>query len=187
MRLFLGAAVLSASATLAAPAAAQQAFVASGDEPEAAARDKDQWRTVAPTVYTAWGHDFQLFLGTDGPTNLTTGARTCSAGTCAWAAGLDLPNGAKIRSVEFSACDGDVTQELLFALLRSPKVPGGPTLLVPFTGTGVAANPGCTTFTATLGAPETVQNNSYAYVFIVNSTPGTNLEWNQYRAFYSLR
>jgi len=176
MKPFLAAAVLSASVMLAGPAAAQQAG-ASADAPEVA---------TARDVYTAWGHDFQLFQGTEGPLNMVTGARTCAADLCGWAAGLHVPSGAKIRSVEFSACDGDATQELQFAFLRGPKVPGEPTLLVPFPGTGIAETPGCTTFTATLTPPETVQNDENAYVFIVNSTPGTDIEWNQYRAVYRL-
>jgi hypothetical protein len=65
-------------------------------------------------------------------------------------------------------------------------VPGSPTLLVDFTGTGVAATPGCTTFTATLATQPTVLNSKYAYVFIVNATAGTDIEWNQYRAAYKL-
>jgi len=186
MRPFLAAAVFSASATLAVPAAAPQAFVAAGDAPEAAARENEQWHTIAPTVSTAFGLDFELFLGTEGPFNLDTGTRSCGADLCGWGAGLNLPTGAKIRSVEVSACDGDATQELRFTLLRSPKVPGWPTLLIPWTSTGIAETPGCTTFKATLGAPETVENKSYAYVLIVNSTPGTSVEWNQYRATYSL-
>jgi hypothetical protein len=175
MKPFLAVAVLWAGATLAAPAAAQDAAVAS---PNARQGGRD--------VYTAWGHDFQLFAGTEGPGNLTTGARTCIADTCGWAAGLHIPNGAKIQSVEFSACDGDATQELRFAFLQTPKVPGSPTLLVDFTGTGVAATPGCTTFTATLATQPTVLNSKYAYVFIVNATAGTDIEWNQYRAAYKL-
>lgn len=59
MRPFQAAVVLSASMVLAVPAAAQEAFVAAEDAPETAA-----------DVYTAWGHDFQPFMGTEGHANL---------------------------------------------------------------------------------------------------------------------
>jgi hypothetical protein len=187
MRPFLAIAVLSASVALAVPAAAQDAFVASEDALVIAAGGEPQGRTpAAMDIYTAWGHDFELFIGTEGPVNQTTGARPCAAGPCGWAAGLHLPSGAQIHGVEFSACDGDATQQLSFTLLRCPKVAGACPHLFPFTGTGIAETPGCTTFTATLPTPETVQNKAYSYVFIVNSMPGTNLEWNQFRAVYTL-
>ena len=141
--------------------------------------------TVSDIVFTAWAADFDLFAGTEGPYNLGTGARTCSAGTCGWGAGVHVPSGAQILGVELSACDGDATQQLNFWLIRGPKVPGPVAILGTITGTG--ATPGCATFTATLAAPHTVQNNVDGYALIVNSTPGTNIEWTQFRVHYRLQ
>jgi hypothetical protein len=187
MRPLVAAVVLSSSVGLALPGAAQQSFVASGDVGEAAVAGEEQWGTASDIIFTAWAGDFHFFgfPGTEGPFNLTTGARTCGSGQCGWTAGLHVPTGAQILGVEFSACDGDATQELRFNLLRGPKVPGAATLLVPFTGTG--ATPGCATFTATLAVPHTVQNDLEGYGMVVNSTPGTNLEWTQFRVRYRLQ
>ena len=189
MRALVAVVTFATSAALGGLAVAQDAFVATEEAREAVSGLQPQARTSNHLdVYTAWGHDFELFLGTEGPVNSNTGSRPCAVGPCGWAAGLHLPTGAQIRSVEFSACDDDATQQLVFFLLRAPKDPSpAPTVfLVPPTGTGIAATPGCTTFTATLTNPETVVNKDYSYVFLVNSNPGTNLEWNQYRAVYSL-
>jgi hypothetical protein len=171
------------SVALGGPAAAQQAFGASGDAPEAAIGGDRQWGTSA-VVFTAWSSDFDLWAGTEGPYNLDTAARTCSAGFCGWGAGVQVPSGAQILGVELSACDDDATEQLNFWLIRGPKVPGPVTLLGPITGTG--STPGCATFTATLPTPHTVQNNVEGYALIVTSTPGTNVEWTQFRLIYRL-
>jgi hypothetical protein len=188
MRLFLGTAVLAAGVTLAVPAAAQHAF-ASADAAEAAIGDEQSWGTASDSVFTAWAGDFHHFgfPGTEGPLNLGTGARTCSSGQCGWTAGLHVPSGAQILGVEVSACDGDPTQEVKFWLLQGPKVPGPAIILPPAGGTGVAATPGCATFSLTLAAPHTVQNNASGYALVVNATPGTNIEWNQFRVRYRLQ
>jgi hypothetical protein len=189
MKPFLTAAVFSASVALGVPAAAQQALVASGDAPEAAIGGEQQWGTGSDIVFTAWAVDFYSFgfpgPGTEGPLNLTTGARTCSAGTCGWAAGVHVPSGAQILGVELSACDDDVTQELIFFLIHGPRVPGPLVTLSTVGHTG--ATPGCATFTAPIGTPHTVQNNVHGYALVVNSTPGNNLEWNQFRLIYRLQ
>ena len=85
MKPFLTAAVFSASVALGVPAAAQQAFVASGDAPEAAIGGDQQWGTASNIVFTTWAGEFDLFLGTEGPYNLSTGAHSCGdPGGCAW-------------------------------------------------------------------------------------------------------
>jgi hypothetical protein len=189
MRAFL--AVLAATVTLSGPAAAQQAFVASGDAREAAIGGEPQpWGTASDAVFTASAHDFNFVVGTgtEGPTNTTTGTRNCAAGNCVWAAGLQIPSGAQIIGVRLSACDGDNTQQVRFWLLRSSSVPGGmPELLTPVTGTGTTATPGCTTFAAALPIPHTVRNDLNGYDMLVTAPPGASLEWIQYRVLYRLQ
>jgi hypothetical protein len=185
MKPFLTAAVFSASVALGVPAAAQQALVVSGDAPEAAIGGEQQWGTASDIVFTAWAADSDLFAGTEGPYNLNTAGRICSAGVCGWGAGVHLPSGAQILGFELSACDDDVMQELAFYLIRGPKVPGPVIRLIPPVGTG--AIPGCATFTATLPVPHTVQNNVDGYAYVVHSTPGNNVEWTQFRVRYRLQ
>ena len=73
----------------------------------------------------------------------------------------------------------------MFWLIRGPKVPGPYAVLSPIGHTG--ATPGCATFMATLPVPHTVQNNVNGYALIVSSTPGNNVEWNQFRLIYRLQ
>lgn len=185
MRAFLAAAVLSTSVTFIAPAAAQHAFAAPAGI--TATATGEQWGTGSDIVVTTWAADFHFFgfPGTEGPLNLTTGARACATGDCGWAAGLNVPSGAQLLGVELSACDGDPAQELTFWLLQAPKVPGAATVLGSITGTG--ATPGCATFSTTLPSPHTVQNDVEGYALVVNTNPGTNLDWNQFRVRYRLQ
>ena len=83
MKPFLIAAVFSASVALGVPVAAQQAFVASGDAPEAAIGGEQQWGTGSDIVFTAWAADSDLFAGTEGPYDTTTAGRICIAGVSA--------------------------------------------------------------------------------------------------------
>jgi hypothetical protein len=157
----------------------------------AAAADPEAFGIATDSVVTLTSGDFYFLSGTEAPFNLSTGSRSCAAvgptGVCAWTAGVPLPTGAQIRGVEISACDSDNAGEVRFNMLRSPKAPGAATLIVPFLGTGLAATPGCTTFVYTLPQPVTVQNDVHAYYAVFNSTPGTNLEWTQYRVRYRLQ
>ena len=178
---------------LSGTARAQDAFVPSGEVAEAVAGQAD-WETSIPgeqdygtssdVVYTAFAHDFGLFQGTAAAMNGVTAGLVCGTGSCGWLGGAQLPSGVQILGVELSACDGDAAQQVQFALFRSPKVPAGPTVLVGFTGTGTTATPGCTTFTATLATPHTVDNSANVYIMDVVESPGTNIEWNQFRIRY---
>jgi hypothetical protein len=171
---------------LVAPVAAQPPFTAPPGTWEPPSGDAPFWG-AADIVWTASASDFHFFgfPGTEGPLNLTTGARSCATGQCGWAAGVRLPTGAQILGVEFSFCDSDLNQQLGFWLLRSPKVPGTTTMVVPPTGTG--STPGCTSFVAVAPTPYTVQNDVEGYALVVNSTPGTVVEWNQFRVRYRLQ
>ena len=184
MRTFLAVVGFAAYLTSALSTAAQDAFGASQDTVvTAAAGEPEGWAAQNRIVYTVFASDFGPFAGTPG-LNPVTGAVPCAIAPCAWSAGLQAPSGAELQSVELSACDGDASRQIVFFLLRSPKVPGSPIFLVPATGTGIAETPGCTTFWAPLTATEIVQNKDYSYVLVVNANPGTNLEWNQFRVFY---
>lgn len=48
-------------------------------------------------VATLFGHDFELFQGTEGAVNPSTAARICAGGLCGWFAGVHVPNGAALR------------------------------------------------------------------------------------------
>ena len=148
----------------------------------------ETYGTLSETVLTSFAHDFHVVEGVEGPWDgITTGGRTCAQGACLWLAGLALPNGADIRSVEVSACDSDQAATVEFALIRAAKVPNGPIFLVPYTGTGVPQTPGCSTFVVNVAAPHTVNNNANAYAIAVYADPGTNVVWSQFRVRYKLQ
>jgi hypothetical protein len=172
-------------------AQAQTPFAAVGGVRAAETPDVEEFGTATDSVVTVTSGDFYFFAGTEAAFNLATGVRSCGAvgpgGFCGWTAGVHLPTGAQIRGVEISACDGDPIAEVRFNLLRAPKVPGGTSFVVPFTGTGGPATPSCSTFTYTLPAPVTVDNDAFGYFLVFNSTPGTNVSWNQYRVRYRLQ
>jgi hypothetical protein len=156
---------------------------ASDSEPET-------WGTTAETVVTYFAHDFHLGTGVDAPWDGLTGGRLCDPPSpmgCYWLAGVHLPNGAEIRSVEVSACDGDPTGLIAWAFVKGPKVPGPPEFLVPYTGTGVRETPGCSSFVVNLAAPHTVDNNTWSYGMVVAADPGAAIQWNAYRVRYRLQ
>ena len=188
MKSFRAGAVLAIGVVLAlaGTAPAQDAFVPKG-EVQLAETGDENWGTTSDIVYTAFAHEFALFQGTQAPMNPTTAGLVCGVAPCGWLGGLHLPSGASIRSIELSACDGDAVQQVQFALFRSAKVPAGPVALTPFQTTGGAATPGCATFSFTLAAPHTVDNDANVYIMDVLENPGTNIQWNQFRVRYRLQ
>ena len=143
--------------------------------------------SLSETVVTYGAFDFNLMEGVEGPWDGNTGGRLCAQGGCLWVAGMALPNGAEIRSIEVSACDGDAVGLVSFALPFAPKVPSGHGFLVPYTGTGGPQTPGCNSFVVNLATPHTVDNNAYGYALVVYADPGTNVEWTQFRVRYRLQ
>jgi len=147
----------------------------------------ETYGTLSETVVPYFSGDFQLLQGVEGPWDGNTGGRLCAQGGCLWVAGMALPNGAEIRSIEVSACDGDAVGLVSFALPFAPKVPSGHGFLVPYTGTGGPQTPGCNSFVVNLATPHTVDNNAYGYALVVYADPGTNVEWTQFRVRYRLQ
>ena len=166
---------------------AQDAYVPKGNLPLSAVADRVNWGVATTTINTTFSHDFELLQGVAGPPNIVTASVNCASGVCVWLAGVKLLSGVSIESVEFSGCDSDATQQIGFALFRTPKVPAGPVDVVPFQGTGVAQTPGCTTFVFVLPTPHTVDNANNTYVLDVAAPPGFNLEWNQFRVNYRIQ
>jgi hypothetical protein len=185
----VAAAVLAAAIAAPGAAGAEQpsAFVSNGDVEVATVGNPENWGTTTDVLQTAFAHDFELFQGVAGPMNPTNAGMICASGTCGWLAGLRLPSGASILGIELSACDGDATREIQFTLFRSPRIPAGPTPLLPFQATGVANAPGCATFSATLPTPHTVDNAANLYILDVIETGGGANNWNQFRVRYRLQ
>ena len=149
--------------------------------------DGESWGTTTDTLVTLFGHDFQLFQGTEGAINMTTAGRNCAAASCAYFAGLQVPNGATLRQVDLSFCDGDNLGEVRIALFSQSRFPGPATAIVPFSGTGTTATPGCAVLLVPIASPPTVDNQANVYFLDVLAPPGTNLNWNQVRVRYRLQ
>lgn len=173
--------VLSLSVTV----GAQLASLPKGDLPRTEPGEAPAWGLSSDIVYTVFAHDFGLFQGAPGPIDLGTGGFTCTAGTCYWLAGVRLPAGASIRSLELSACDLDAVSRVGAAVFSGPKVPGAVIQLSDFVMTG--ATPGCSTFSLALPAPHTVDNGANFYMLEVGAEAGTGIQWNQVRIRYRLQ
>ena len=166
---------------LAGPARAQDALVPTGDvevmEPG------QNWGTTANIIYTHEASDFELYVGTYGGI-MSNFARFCSGG-CGWVAGIHLPAGAILSSVELDACDTDATNQVSIAVYRSPKGGGGIIPIVPFGGTG--ATPGCAVFVRNATTPETINNLTNNYIIDVFSGPTNATSFKAVRVNYRLQ
>jgi hypothetical protein len=150
----------------------------------------DAWGTTSDTIVATQAATFLLVPMT--PPNsenglADNGMRSCSSAFCYWGSPLHLPSGARIMSVELSACDGDPDpdDEVQWGIFRQPKPDGDFIELLPPSGTG--GMPGCQTFPVTLPTPVVVDNNVNSYVMTVGAPTGTNLGFLSYRVSYRLQ
>jgi hypothetical protein len=75
-------------------------------------------------------------------------------------AGLHIPNGAVIDSIELDACDSSTDFQVVAGLLRAA---GGITDVLAFAASGTAEADGCSRWPVDLLAPETVDTQTYEY------------------------
>jgi hypothetical protein len=168
---------------LAGTAGAQDASVPTGDlevmEPN------QNWGTTSNTIVTYEASDFELFFGVYGGYDSPTTARYCgAAATCGWLAGLKLPAGAIMDSVELDACDTDAVYQVGITVFKNVKGGGAQVNLAPFGGTG--ATPGCGTFVLTF-PPETINNLNNNYYIDVISGPTSTTRFKAVRVNYRLQ
>ena len=156
---------------------------------EPLAPGNENWGTSTNIIQTYEASDFELFAGTYGGIDPTTAARFCAGAPCAWFSGIRVPAGASITAIELDACDTDAAAEVNVALFRNVKGGGASTNLNgTLAGTGVAATPGCATFSRTLTAAETVNNLNNTYFLDVNSTSATSTtRFKSVRVIYRLQ
>ena len=169
---------------LAGTAGAQDLFMRSATV-EPLAPGTENWGTTANIVMTYDASDFELFAGTTGGTDGSTGARFCGGAPCGWLVGIKLTSGASMLSVELDACDTDAAQEVTVGVFRSTKGGGTVTALSPVGGTG--ATPGCSTFVRTLTAPETINNLTNNYLIDVLSGSANTTRFRAVRVNYKLQ
>ena len=141
--------------------------------------------SVSTYVVTAW--DMQMTEPTVGWTGsaLPSGHRyaTSSGG---FLAGANLPQGARILSIELEACDTSATGEVTAILFQT--TPTGPSTILVNANTGAAAMPGCDGFGADLAIPETVENNANRYlVFAANTSFDGSTTFGGVRIRYQLQ
>jgi S-layer family protein len=170
---------------LAGTAQAQDALVPTGDvevlEPSR------NWGTTANTIVTHEASDFEIFIGMFGGAT-PNGARFCGgSANCGWLAGIQLPAGAILTSVELDACDTDVIDQVQVAVFRSAKGGGAVTGLAPFGGTGGPTTPGCAVFVRPLTAPETIDNLTNNYILDVISGRTDTTSFKAVRVNYRLQ
>lgn len=80
-----------------------------------------------------------------------------------WWYQIRIPSGALVQSVAIDACDGSATGALSFGLAMTPT-PGANIALAT---TGTAETPGCTTFSATVSSPPTMDNGANELWFFI--------------------
>jgi hypothetical protein len=152
----------------------------------AAMDDPAAWGLASDTVVTVSAFDAALVEGTTGPPS-NSPSMSCASPQCVWVVSLQVPNGASIRSLELSACDGDPAKAIGVVLFTASRVPNDSDDIISFSTAGLGPAPGCTVVGSPLPIPVTVANNNFVYLVRVLADSGTNLEWNQVRIRYRLQ
>ena len=111
--------------------------------------------------------------------------RYCVGDECHLVAPVVLPAGARLTSIELSACDTHLTWNVVAQLWRVAS-PGGFAEVIGFVQTG--GLPGCVYSAAALAIPETIDNynNSYHVRLLLESGDSTN-RFEAVRLFYTLQ
>jgi hypothetical protein len=134
-----------------------------------------------------WVTDFEILHNgpVEGTQSSTTGARTCSAGGCPFIATLHLPTGAHVTSYDFDLCDGDPTVSVQFFMFQTSSPVSGVLPIGVGGDTGVAATPGCATFSTPVDF--TVDNSSNFYLIDAIVPAGTGMALGGGRVHYNLQ
>ena len=100
-------------------------------------------------------------------------------------AGVHVPQGARILSIELEACDSSATGTVGFALGRLDSAGFAQ---IAFAQSGVAETPGCGRFAADLASPEVVDNVAFTYVVAGSNTSTDGLtSFGAVRVYYQLQ
>ena len=153
--LVASAVVLAASAAALAQAPSTPAWGTTSESSEVVSA----WDMQTSDFGTAWQHD-----ANNNYRYLTT------AGSLF--AGLHIPNGAAIDSIELDACDSSTDFQVVAGLLRAS---GGITDVLAFAASGTAEADGCSRWPVDLLAPEIVDTQTYQYTVyaITGGSDGT--------------
>jgi hypothetical protein len=105
-------------------------------------------------------------------------------------AGVRLPAGALIQSIELEGCDFNAVSELSFALRRRASPPvASPILVTPVGVTGVAESPGCAFFSVaplSQAGPLVIDNENNTY-FLEVGAPNAGTIFAAVRVYYTLQ
>jgi hypothetical protein len=148
---------------------------------------QDIYGTASLSVYSIGGASFTPATASAALEYTITGiTRTCLfGGACGFVHSPFLPNGAQLERMELLACDAHMSQSVTVTTSTCPTN-GGPCVVQNTVDTGVAAMPGCATFTANLAL---VVNNLVPMVVSVNlpAAGGSLLNFSAVRLYYRLR
>src|SRR5262249_6163965 len=126
-----------------------------------------QWGTSQPVTRTVNAWDFSP-ASSDLTWSISSNLHRYGTNSGYFYAGLDVPDGALILSIELEACDSSSGSQVIGELRRStPTLAGYDTLVT--VATGVAAMPLCGRYFIELPSPETVDNETYTYSLVANT------------------
>ena len=123
--------------------------------------------SLSVDVVNPW--DMELSNSGNEWVNMSNGYRYISSGPGGLIGVVDVPQGARILSMELEACDTAGLGEVTANLLRY-HVGGNDVLAI--TATGFVDTQGCGRYSLTLPVPETVDNTTYRYLVTAINSPG---------------
>ena len=145
-------------------AAAIAAFVLGTPAPshaQAASGGSDTYG-ASDTAYVIGAYDFEPDLSTTTFVSTTFGARYSTTGGATFGAPVYLPNGAVITRIELQGCDFSAGSNLGVSL-HSSTITGGAESQMNHGVAVTSGTPGCGLFSANVGIPPTVTNQTHAY------------------------
>jgi hypothetical protein len=164
---------------------------AAGEPGDDGARQATRTFGTAPVAHTISAASFVPRSGPDAAAMRTGGffghSRYCLGTACALDAGVVLPAGAVLSSMELAACDEDAAGEVRAQFIQASGQ-DGPIVVLAEIGTGDASVPGCNRFTAPVTPPTSVENIGQNYLLVVTITGITDRTRLQaVRIFYQLQ
>jgi hypothetical protein len=135
--------------------------------------------TVPAVSFTAHDMSFDTY-------DSTNSSRFCTVANCLLDAGVLLPAGALVTSIEVDGCD-NVTDNFQ-VVLRRASVHGGTNPSVTLATATSSGNPGCVFVSADLATPETIDNGNNLYrLSFTSPVVGESLNFQAVRIFYTLQ
>ena len=166
-----------------AAAQVEVARIPMADPTASLSSEPQTWGTASQVIQTVFSFDFDNF-GATRPSSGTGASRFCTT-ACELIAGVFLPAGAQVVSIQLDACDTDATQNVFVGLARRGISESSFTLLASGSTSGT---PGCAPFNLTLAAPHTIDNANNSYFLDVQMAgPGSTTRFTSVRIFYRLQ